>query len=81
MTSRYLFRNDELIAEEHTEQQYFDGLSKQDDLMLMQYENNGQPRWAAYRMCWFADHIQWSWLPMPPDTARHLRTLLLLQKS
>lgn len=80
MTSRYLFRNDELIAEEHDEQ-YFDSISKQDDLMLVHFENNGHTRWAAYRMCWFADHIQWSWLPMPTDTSVHLQTLLLLQKS
>ena len=80
MTSRYLFRNDELIAEEHDEQ-YLHSISKQDDLMLVHFENNEHTRWVAYRMCWFADHIQWSWLPMPADTLVHLQTLLLLQKS
>lgn len=78
MTSRYLFRDDVLIAEDH-EQQHFDDLSKQHDLMLIMYVNNTHTRWSTYRMVWFGTN--WGWHPMPDSTTKHLRALLLLQKS
>ena len=75
MISRYLFRDDVLIAK-GTSMQSFDEMTKKDDRMLVV---GSEFNWSSYRMACFIDNT-WDWLPMPKEETAHLRALLLLQQ-
>lgn len=80
MISRYLFRDDVLIAT-GTSIRTFDEVSKKDDRMLVMHESSvpNQYYWSSYRLALFEGN-SWGWLSMPNTETTHLRALLLLQQ-
>lgn len=80
MISRYLFRDDVLIAS-GTSMQTFDVIYQKDDRMLsMRHPIVGTEfSWSSFRMVRFIDNT-WDWLAMPKDETARLRALLLLQQ-
>ena len=81
MISRYLFRDDVLIAT-GTSMHTFDDESLKDDLMLSSIPSVVEPdqiMWMAYRMTQFPN-LSWGWFALPKEEATRLRALLLLQQ-
>ena len=80
MISRYLFRDDVLIAT-GTSMRTFDEVSKKDDRMLaMRHPIVGTEfSWSSFRMACFIDNTC-GWLAMPEEETARLRALLLIQK-
>lgn len=80
MISRYLFRNDLLIAK-GTSMRTFDEVSLKDDRMLaMRHPIVGTEfYWSSFRMACFIDNT-WGWVAMPEEETARLRALLLLQQ-
>lgn len=80
MISRYLFRNDLLIAK-GTSMRTFDEVSLKDDRMLaMRHPIVGTEfYWSSFRMACFIDNT-WGWVAMPEEETARLRALLLIQK-
>jgi hypothetical protein len=81
MISRYLFRDDVLIAD-GTTLQSFDEVSLEGDYLLNDKSYIYPGQWLAYRMTWIDYPTpRWNWISQPDSVVQHLRTLLLLQKS
>ena len=80
MISRYLFRDDVLIASK-TSIQSFDVISRKDDRMLaMRHPIVGNEfYWSSFRMARFIDNTC-GWVAMPEEETARLRALLLLQQ-
>ena len=80
MISRYLFRDDVLIASGSSIRN-FDEVSKQGDRMLsMRHPIVGTEfYWSSFRMACFIDNT-WGWVAMPDEETARLRALLLIQK-
>ena len=80
MISRYLFRDDVLIAS-GTSMQTFDVISRRDDRMLsMRHPIVGTEfYWSSFRMACFIDNT-WGWVAMPEEETARLRALLLIQQ-
>ena len=80
MISRYLFRDDVLIAT-GTSIRTFDEVSLKDDRMLaMRHPIVGTEfYWSSFRMACFIDNT-WGWVAMPEEETARLRALLLLQQ-
>lgn len=79
--SRYLFRDDVLIAD-GTTLQSFDEVSLEGDYLLIDNSYIYPGQWLAYRMTWIDYPTpKWKWISQPDSVVQHLRTLLLLQKS
>ena len=80
MISRYLFRDDVLIATD-TSMRAFHEVSKMDDRMLaMRHPIVGNEfSWLSFRMALFIDNTC-GWIAMPEEETARLRALLLIQK-
>lgn len=79
--SRYLFRDDVLIAE-GSALRSFDEVSLKGDYLLNDNSYKYPGQWLAYRMTWFDNPTpKWNWISQPDSVVQHLRALLLLQKS
>lgn len=80
MISRYLFRDDVLIAK-GTSMGTFDKVYLKDDRMLaMRHPIVGTEfYWSSFRMACFIDNT-WGWVAMPEEETARLRALLLLQQ-
>ncbi len=80
MISRYLFRDDVLIAT-GTSIRTFDEVSRKDDRMLaMRHPIVGNEfSWSSFRMARFIDNT-WGWVAMPEEETARLRALLLIQQ-
>lgn len=80
MFSRYLFRDDVLIASK-TSIQSLDVISRKDDRMLaMRHPIVGNEfSWSSFRVVRFIDNT-WGWSPMPEEETARLRALLLIQQ-
>ena len=78
--SRYLFRDDVLIAT-GTSMRTFDEVSKLGDRMLVMRRPivGTEFSWSSFRMACFIDNT-WGWVSMPDDEIARLRALLLLQQ-
>lgn len=81
MISRYLFRDDVLIAT-GTSMSTFDEVAKKDDHMLaIKHPIVGTEfYWSSFRMACFMDNTWGCWVSMPEDETARLRALLLIQQ-